>query len=321
MKNKVIIYGLGKAYYNLINLLEAEYEIVGVCDKNPNRSVVNYTFYTPDELLHVEFDYIFVTSRKYYEEIKEELVVKFKLQSQQIISQDDIWGEFHNSGSRDSWVTKKLSGIPDGKTILDAGAGEQRYRGYCNHLKYIAQDFGEYIPEEIDSGLQSGKWDYTGIDIKCDIINMPLDDASIDVILCTEVFEHIKNPILALQEFSRILKPGGTLLLTAPVCSLTHMAPYYYYNGFSEYWYKDNLMDCKFEILELTRYGNYFEFLGQELFRLNEICKRYTDYNINLDEISSISNVIKLLPKLSQADNGSSELLCFGTMIEARKIL
>lgn len=46
----------------------------------------------------------------------------------------------------------------------------------------------------------------------------------------------------------------------------------------------------------------------------------YTDYDISLDEVSSISNVIKLLPKLSQADKGSSELLCFGTMIEARRV-
>lgn len=99
------------------------------------------------------------------------------------------------------------------------------------------------------------------------------------------------------------------------------MAPYYFYNGFNAFWYKENLKGYNFEIVEFTRYGNYFEYLGQELYRLNEICKRYTDYDISLDEESSIINVIKLLPKLSQADKGSSELLCFGTMVGARKIL
>lgn len=320
-REKIIVYGLGKVYNRLIDLLKAEYEIVGVCDKNPGKSVEEYTFYSIDEVPSVTYDYIFITSQKYFEEIKEELVHKYKIQPQRIISQYEIGGvKIRNAEVRHSWVINKLSGIPNGKIILDAGAGEQRYREYCSHLKYIGQDFGEYVPGEIDAGLQSEKWDYTGLDLKCDIIDIPLNDASVDVILCTEVFEHIKNPILALKEFSRILKPGGTLLLTAPVCSLTHMAPYYYYNGFSEYWYKDNLEDCEFEIIELTRYGNYFEYLGQELYRLSEICKRYTDYDISLDEMSSVINVIKLLPKLSQTDKGSSELLCFGTMLEARKL-
>ena len=36
---------------------------------------------------------------------------------------------------------------------------------------------------------------------------------SFDVILCTEVFEHLKNPVLALKEFNRILKHSGSLSL------------------------------------------------------------------------------------------------------------
>lgn len=68
---------------------------------------------------------------------------------------------------------------------------------------------------------------------------MPFEDESMDIVLYTEVFEHIKNPISALEEFHRVLRPGGKCILTAPFASLGHMASYYY-SGFSRYWYEKN---------------------------------------------------------------------------------
>lgn len=321
MKKKIIIYGLGIAYKKLSKILESEFEIVGCCDKNPEQKIEGYTFYTVSELSHALYDYIFITSQKYFEEIKEELLRAYKIEPQKIISRTDVWGGQQNGQVRNAWVIEKLLNISNGKVILDAGAGEQRYKSYCTHLKYIAQDFGEYVPNAIVTGLQEEKWDYSGLDLKCDVIDIPLEDNSIDVVLCTEVFEHIKNPILALKEFERILRPGGTLLLTAPVCSLTHMAPFYYYNGFSEYWYKEHLKDFHFEIVELTRYGKYFDYIIQELFRLCEISERYAKHEFKPDEAELINNMIKLLARMSERDVGSDELLCFGYMVEAKKLV
>ena len=34
--------------------------------------------------------------------------------------------------------------IPRGYKILDAGAGELRFKPDCDHLQYVAQDFGQY---------------------------------------------------------------------------------------------------------------------------------------------------------------------------------
>lgn len=42
------------------------------------------------------------------------------------------------------WVKNELINIDDGKKILDAGAGELRYKKYCKHLNYVSQDFCEY---------------------------------------------------------------------------------------------------------------------------------------------------------------------------------
>jgi len=49
-----------------------------------------------------------------------------------------------NEFTRNEWLAQTLQKIPAGLTILDAGAGECQFKKYCSHLKYIAQDFGQY---------------------------------------------------------------------------------------------------------------------------------------------------------------------------------
>lgn len=193
------------------------------------------------------------------------------------------------------------------------------YKKYCNHLNYVSQDFGEYDGTVCDVGLQNNEWHSKSVDIISDIVDIPVEDNSFDVILCSEVLEHIKDPVRVLKEFARIIAEGGILLLTAPFCSITHMAPYYYTNGFSEYWYKENLQEQGFKILEAKPYGNWFEYIAQELIRFPYVAQRYgnivNDYNANL-----IPQTVKYFLEQSKEDRGSNELLCFGYMVKAAKI-
>lgn len=228
-------------------------------------------------------------------------------------------GDFRHSEKKDLWGINKLSQIPEGKILLDAGAGEQRFKPYCSHLKYIAQDYGEYVSDETRTGLQIEKWDYKKLDLKCDIIDMPLDNESVDVILCVEVFEHLKNPVLALKEFSRILKTGGHLTLTAPVCCMTHMAPYYFYNGFSEYWYKEHLKENSFEIREFVQTNNYFSHICAELSWIKYMAARYCKTDLAPEEMGQILKSMGLLMQLAEKGAESAETLCSGSMVLAEK--
>lgn len=49
-----------------------------------------------------------------------------------------------------------------------------------------------------------------------DIEKMPFDDGFFDKIICGEVLEHVFNKDIALTELGRVLKTGGTLLITVP---------------------------------------------------------------------------------------------------------
>ena len=224
-----------------------------------------------------------------------------------------------NEPTRIAWLEKTLTAIPAGSSILDAGAGQQQFRKYCAHLRYVSQDFSQYDGKGDGAGLQDGKWDTSKIDIVCDITSIPAKDSSFDAVMCTEVLEHVPDPVKALNELVRLVRPDGWLILTAPFCSLTHMAPYHFATGFSEYFYRNHLTRLGMEIVDLQLNGNYFEYLAQEIRRLRGIANRYASRELSQTESAAIETILTLLSELSADDRGSSELLCFGIHVLARK--
>jgi ubiquinone/menaquinone biosynthesis C-methylase UbiE len=226
-----------------------------------------------------------------------------------------------NESIRENWIAFNLLQIPVGLTILDAGAGDQHHKKDCQHLKYVSQDFAQYDGNGNNSGLQMNSYNYGNLDIIGDITNIPRDNESFDAVLCSEVLEHLPHPDLAIKELSRLLKPGGTLLLTAPFCSLTHFAPYHFVTGFNQYWYQAILPENNLEPESIEVYGNYFEYLTQEMHRLPSIINRYCNTSIDEDEANIISDTVDIFQKYGEIDNNSHELLCYGMMIIAKKKL
>ena len=82
----------------------------------------------------------------------------------------NIVKKLNNQNERDKFVIDSLSKITQNSSLLDAGCGDQRYKYYCNHLKYFAQDFGQYSVDEKKmlvskgiggtDGYKYGKLDY-----------------------------------------------------------------------------------------------------------------------------------------------------------------
>ncbi len=224
-----------------------------------------------------------------------------------------------NEFNRVAWLEQALAALPAGWKILDAGAGERQFKKFCPHLQYVSQDLARYDGQGDGAGLQTGAWDVGGLDIVCDITSIPRPDASFDAVLCTEVLEHIPDPLAALRELSRLLRPGGELILTAPFCSITHFAPDHHCTGFSRYFYRHHLPRLGLEVLEVGENGNFFEYLAQETRRLAGIARLHANGVLTEEEQAAVGTVLGALARFSASDTGSADLLHFGCHVRARK--
>lgn len=173
-----------------------------------------------------------------------------------------VWG--FNIYNRRQWVAEQARRLPAGTRVLDAGAGIGQYRSLFGHCEYKTQDFAQE-PATV------GK--YTPLDFECDITAIPVPDGAFDAVLCTEVLEHVPYPIEALKEMARILKPGGRILLTAPLPSYLHQEPFHYYGGYTPYWYQRFLPETGFELESIEANQGFFSLFGQEAQRYVEILR------------------------------------------------
>jgi SAM-dependent methyltransferase len=222
-----------------------------------------------------------------------------------------------NEEPRAAWLEKALAEVPAGWRILDAGAGELRWKKFCAHLRYVSQDFAQYDGKGNAVGLQTGTWDQSKLDIVSDITAIPEPDGSFDALMCVEVLEHVPDPVLAIREFARLVRPGGRLILTAPFCSITHFAPYHYSTGFSRYYYEHHLPANGFEIQELTPNGNYFEYVAQELRRSRSVAVQYGGQWARKWQSLALYVVLRMLQRFGDHGQQSAELLHFGFHVKA----
>ena len=110
-----------------------------------------------------------------------------------------------------------------GTRVIDVGCGEQPYRA-------CLQGFTQYIG--FDSADAPDRGDHA--DVLGDALALPFGDGCADAVLCTEVIEHVTDPILMLSEFRRVLGPDGSVLLTSPFTWHLHDEPHDYWR-FTEF--------------------------------------------------------------------------------------
>jgi len=178
-----------------------------------------------------------------------------------------------NEQFRDTWVRDALQRAvrqTRAESVLDVGAGSSPFRDTCISLglHYVAHDFGQYDGAGDEVGLQCGTWKTSGYDLMCDILDIP-DSCASDVVLCTEVLEHVPDPVRALERMSQLLRPAGTLIVTVPFMSFMHQAPFWFQSGLSPYWFDYWIPRFGLNIESLTVSGDYVDFIDQELDRVS----------------------------------------------------
>jgi SAM-dependent methyltransferase len=106
-----------------------------------------------------------------------------------------------------------------GERVLDAGAGECRFKPMFGHARYVGLDFG----------LGDPNWDYSKLDAVGRLEDLPFPSSSFDRVLSIVVLEHTPEPGQVIQEFARVLAPGGTAHLVVPHMWEEHQKPHDYF--------------------------------------------------------------------------------------------
>jgi SAM-dependent methyltransferase len=95
--------------------------------------------------------------------------------------------------------------------VLDVGAQ------YCPYYPLFKEKCESYTSMDlVDTPI---------VDIVCDAADMPVDSESFDLVLCTQVLEHCENPQGIMDKCHRVLRPGGSLIVTVPSIFPQHGYP------------------------------------------------------------------------------------------------
>lgn len=153
-----------------------------------------------------------------------------------------------------NFVQLEIQKTNAGSRILDAGAGECRNRDLIKHQTYIA----------IDAACGDQFWNYSGLDVIADLEKAPFKPNSFDLVICTQVLEHVREPQIVLNEFFRIAKAGGSICISAPQGWGVHQAPYDFYR-YTHFGLRYLLEKAGFEMIAIEPSCGYYGYLANRL--------------------------------------------------------
>lgn len=129
--------------------------------------------------------------------------------------------------------------------VLDIGGGRERgHFSEPNESNWITVD----IVDEFEPTVLG------------DATKLPVQSGSVDSIKCTEVLEHVEDPDSVIEELSRVLKPGGTLVLSMPFNYRVHGDPHDY-QRFTEHKLR-TLLSKYFKVEKIEAQGAFFTVLS-----------------------------------------------------------
>lgn len=132
----------------------------------------------------------------------------------------DLWGEYHGHRHQMRYqlladqVRRSVTGPAD---VLDLGCGAALVADLLADLplRYVGLDYGDHhIAFAAKKHRDQDAGPLTASFVRGDAEHLPFASASFDVVVWSEVIEHLMRPELAVWEVARVLRPGGVLVMT-----------------------------------------------------------------------------------------------------------
>jgi SAM-dependent methyltransferase len=150
------------------------------------------------------------------------------------------------------FVREAAASLPVDALVLDAGAGDCRYKPLFSQARYESADFCQIDKE------------YGELTYVCDLANIPVEEGRYNLVLLTQVLEHIPEPQAVLVEVHRVLRPGGELWLSAPLFYEEHETPHDFYR-YTQYGLQHLLQSAGFTVRRIGWLEGYYGTLAYQL--------------------------------------------------------
>ena len=129
---------------------------------------------------------------------------------------EDVWADLPDDPEPWAWARRRsllLGEARPGERVLDLGCGAGRFLGALRAAG--ADPVGVELAE---GALERARRNVPGAELHLVTPGgeLPLEDASVDLVWCSEVLEHVPDTAGLLSEARRVLRTGGRLLLTTP---------------------------------------------------------------------------------------------------------
>ncbi|MCL4258112.1 MAG: methyltransferase domain-containing protein [Anaerolineales bacterium] len=152
----------------------------------------------------------------------------------------------------DDFLTRQLGSLPPGSRLLDLGGVKHSTRGRgVRPGERLQVTVLNLVPDK-------------GLDVLADAGRLPLAAGSYPAVLCSEVLEHVPDPLAVLQQIQRVLQPGGTLLITVPFLFRQHADPADY-GRYTEWYWQENLQRLGFVDIAIEKQGLFGSVLADML--------------------------------------------------------
>lgn len=152
----------------------------------------------------------------------------------------------------DEFHFRHIVRIPAKSLVLDVGGTKHLKRGLFNIEQYDLRPM--YV------NLYTEK----GTDVQADAAVLPFPDECFDAAICSELLEHVPEPLKILAEIHRVLRPSGILLLCFPFLYPIHGDPSDY-GRYTHHFCRTHLPRLGFSLIEVEQHGNYWSVLADML--------------------------------------------------------
>jgi len=222
---KILIYGAGM-FFDVIseNFDISKLNIVAISDIKFNEETIykGIKIVSPDKIKDLNFDAIIISNfavRKIKNSVKSQIVPlcgKFKIEYfNKYTVKEFIYGVFEALNEKYESKSAKQSKLAhkylDGLTGIEIGGSAHNSFG----LKTLNVDYTDEL-----TNFKKAEVDLVGYSMKVDVVSqgddLPFKDNEWDFVISSHVFEHFWDPIKALKEWLRVIKPGGYVFMIVP---------------------------------------------------------------------------------------------------------